>query len=222
MPTLSEWAGEYMTRVVYSGSYSKGTAIRGLTDVDLFVSLKATTPHTLADIYSNLYRFLKDRRFHVQKRDVAVKIRIADLDVDVVPGRRQQSTGQDHSLYSNRLQTWRQTNIDKHAAIVRASGRIQEICALKVWAVQHGVDIPSFLLELAVIRGLRGRLLGRTAMNVARALEFLSSDFLDARLVDPANTGNVVSDSLTTTEKRLIARAADESLRSANWEGIIW
>src|SRR6266496_913390 len=50
-PMLQAWAGEYLDKVQFSGSYSKGTAIIGGTDVDLLISLISDTPHSLSDIY---------------------------------------------------------------------------------------------------------------------------------------------------------------------------
>jgi tRNA nucleotidyltransferase (CCA-adding enzyme) len=44
--------------ITASGSYSKGTTNRGDTDLDLFISLFADTPDTLANVPKNLVNVL--------------------------------------------------------------------------------------------------------------------------------------------------------------------
>jgi tRNA nucleotidyltransferase (CCA-adding enzyme) len=53
---LRTWGGQYVIEISYSGSSAKGTAIRGLADVDLFISLSPQTSGTLADIYNSLLK----------------------------------------------------------------------------------------------------------------------------------------------------------------------
>lgn len=53
-PCVAAWAGPHLQRVQYSGSFAKGTTVRGGTDVDLFVSLKPSMGDPLRDLYNNL------------------------------------------------------------------------------------------------------------------------------------------------------------------------
>jgi hypothetical protein len=55
------WANQYFNALEYSGSYAKGTGVRGISDVDVFISLKSDTPGTLKEIYNNLYRFAEQQ-----------------------------------------------------------------------------------------------------------------------------------------------------------------
>jgi hypothetical protein len=43
-----------------------------------------------------------------------------------------------------------------------------------------------------------------------------------ARIEDPANTNNILSDDLTDAEKRAVAAAARASLSKQRWEEVIW
>ena len=63
-------------------------------------------------------------------------------------------------------------------------------------------------------RGLAG--------NMRRALEYVAEDFVRARVVDPANTNNVISDELRTEEKGAIAAAARKALGMSSWESVLW
>ena len=83
---------------------------------------------------------------------------------------------------------------------VRDSGLLDHILDLKIWRRRHALRFPSFYLELATLRALSASFL--------HLLRFLAGGFPDARLLDPANSNNVVSDLLTPEEKFRIAGAA--------------
>src|SRR5438093_7636166 len=57
-PILRHWAGPFILELRPSGSFAKQTAVRGGTDLDIFVSLRSTTPGALRDIYGHLVSFL--------------------------------------------------------------------------------------------------------------------------------------------------------------------
>jgi hypothetical protein len=58
--------------------------------------------------------------------------------------------------------------------------------------------------------------------NVRRVLRYLADDFTRARVVDPANSNNVISDDYGAEEKRVIAMAARKALGVRRVEQIIW
>jgi hypothetical protein len=93
---------------------------------------------------------------------------------------------------------------------------------MKVWRNLHNLEFPSFYLELSVINALKGCMPFRLASNIIRVLGYLSDDFVDARIEDPANSNNVVSDDLTREERLEVAKAAYSSLEERFWEQIIW
>lgn len=222
LPTLQSWAGSHLIDVEVSGSLAKGTSISGTTDIDLLVSLRHNTPHTVQGISDNLLAWLRDAGFTVSRRNVAVSIEGANgLKIDVVPARKQNAWTNDHWLWSHRTGGNRQTNVREHITYVTNSGRINEIRALKIWRKQHNLDFPSFLLEMSAITALRGRLQGSVSANFVQCLRYIQDELPNARLVDPANTNNVVSNDLSLTEKQTLSRAARVSL-GQNWNQVIW
>ena len=221
LPLLQEWAGRSLLGVTYSGSYAKGTAIRGGTDVDLFISLSPDTPGSLKDIYNALVRFLLGKSLAPRPQNVSVGLTFHSQQIDLVPGRRQSQTSTDHSLYRRKADTWTQTNVDKHVATVKNSGRLTEIMATKIWRQVQKLDFPSFYLELTVIDALSGHRGGQLAANVAAVLHYLRDRFAGARVVDPANTNNVISDDLTIIDKLKVAAQAKLSL-DGSWSHVIW
>jgi predicted nucleotidyltransferase len=216
MPVIQRWGGQQVLSVAPSGSFAKGTAVRSSTDIDLFVSLSSTTSETLAQIYDTLFNALTAAGLQPKRQNVSIGMRLGAYDVDVVPARRQCSNGGDHSLYNNRTSTWLQTNVKQHIALVGNSGRTNEIRLMKIWRNRYGLDFPSFYLELIVIRALHGLSQRNLSTNVVTVLEFLRDQLPTARVVDPANTNNIISDTVTVREKGSIAAAARAALQS-NW-----
>ncbi len=221
-PIIQQWAGQNLLGVTYSGSYAKGTAIRGGTDVDLFISLKHDTPENLRDIYIKLGTFLAGKGLPPRQQNVSVGITFSGVTVDLVPGKKQSGNTTDHSLYRRKANTWTQTNVATHTSLIQNSGRLAEIRALKIWRQLHGLEFPSFYLELTVLRALSGQPKGQLAANVLKVLQCLATTFETARVVDPANSANIISDDLTAAEKKRIAVQASNSLKKPYWTQIIW
>ena len=219
-PTLNEWAGLQLRAVSPSGSFAKGTANHSGTDIDLFISLKSDTTNSLKEIYTSLLNKMKGASYTPKQQNVSINIRVGNFDVDLVPAKHQGGNSEDHSLYRRRADTWTQTNVAKHIATVTNAGRTSEIRILKLWRNQKQLDFPSFYLELSAIAALSGAR-GTLSQNVWTALEYLRDRFANARVVDPANTNNIISDDLTTAEKTKIVAAATQALKATDWKQIV-
>jgi hypothetical protein len=221
-PIIKEWAAQYLVAFDYSGSIAKGTGVKGTTDVDFFISLHPTTPQPLGEIYENLCKFLVSKGYVVRKQNVSVGTTVNGLSVDLVPGKKQSAYSSDHSLYRRKANTWTQTNVATHIRTVSQSQRLDEIRAIKIWRKLHNLDFPSFYLEMTVINALSGKWTGQPSANVWEVFTYLSKSFVNAVVIDPANSNNRLSDDLTTSEKTLVANAASNALKAANWNQIIW
>lgn len=219
-PIIQQWAGAYLVNVSPSGSFAKGTANKSGTDIDLFISLSQDTPNTLKDIYNKLFSRMTENGFTPKRQNVSINVRVSGYDVDLVPARRQDASSQDHSLYRRRADTWTKTNVAKHIAYVSQSGRTQEVRVLKLWRNQKGIDFPSFYLELTAINALSNAR-GTLSENVLAVFRYLRDTFPAARVTDPANTNNLLSDDLTATERALVKAAAERALAATNWSQIV-
>jgi hypothetical protein len=212
LPILQQWAGNQLAGVAPSGSFAKGTANASGTDIDLFISLKSDTTNTLREIYDSLFERMRHHQFSPRRQNVSIGVKVGGFDVDLVPAKRQDLFGGDHSLFRNRTGTWTKTNVATHIELVSGSGRLDEIRILKLWRTQKGLDFPSFYLELAVIEALRTVYHGSLSANVRIVFEYLRDGFMKARIQDPANTNNILSDELTQEAKAAIRRAAIHAL----------
>lgn len=223
-PIVQSWAGNVYRGMKPSGSWAKGTANRSGTDIDLFISLDSTTSNTLKEIYDSLFERMKNEGYQPKRQNVSINVQVQTskgvFDVDLTPGRQQPGSATDHSIYVRKRGTWTKTNVEKHIETVRLGGRIRESRYLKLWRNRLGLDFPSFYLELTVINALYGKY-GTTARNVMTVFEYLRDSLPNARVVDPANTANILSDDLTAIEKTAVKNAAATAYKATDWNHIV-
>jgi tRNA nucleotidyltransferase (CCA-adding enzyme) len=84
---IRSWAGQQLNVLEYSGSYAKETGVRGISDVDVFISLKSDTPNTLKEIYNSLHGLAQQQGWSPRARDASVGVTINGTRGDLVPGR---------------------------------------------------------------------------------------------------------------------------------------
>ena len=116
-PLIQQWAGKYLLKVSYSGSTAKGTAISGITDLDLFISLSNDTPENLSEIYQKLATHFETKGYKIRRQNVSIGIPHNGVWMDLVPGRKHVGNTNDHSLYRSKAKTWTQTNVDTHIRV---------------------------------------------------------------------------------------------------------
>lgn len=219
---IRTWAGQQLNSLEYSGSYAKETGVRGISDVDVFISLKSDKQGTLIDIYNSLYALAREQRWSPRAQNVSVGVTVDGTRGDLIPGRVQPGYQNYHSLCLRKRDSWTQTNVSLHVQTVRDSGRLKEIRAVKIWRSLRSLDFPSLYLELFIIQELAGRSRTALAENVLYALSTIGTSLISTLILDPANTNNALSEDLTKQEKERVARLAEQSAREQYWEKIIW
>lgn len=220
--TLTNWAGQQLSTLKQSGSSAKGTALKGIADFDIFISLKSDTTETLKEIYNKLETAVKGAGWATRRQNVSIGITHSNLKIDLVPGKIQAGCQNYHSIYSSKKDTWMQTNVDLHITKVQNSNRVNEILLTKIWKHNHGLDFPSIYLELTVLDALYNKPVNKISNNLWAVLVYLRDNFVDSVVTDPANTNNKISDMLYKYEKEAIALQAKTSLEKKTWSEIIW
>lgn len=227
--TLQSWASTCFVNILDSGSRAKGTAISLASDVDFLVSLKSDCNENsggLQSIYEGLYTKLNNTYQNVSKQNVSVRINLSGLQVDVTPARKQKGLINDHWIYLSKTGSRQQTNIQKHITDISQSGRTNEIKIIKIWRELNHLDFPSIYLEYLIVKNiLQYKLNGNLASNSWYILNELAKDTsnpLFAKIVDPANSNNVLSELLTVGEKNKIIATAKNASRQQNWTSIVW
>jgi hypothetical protein len=203
-PSLKTWTHyRQIKSITLSGSRAKSTALRD-SDLDFFIALN--TPDPLPEIQRSLADHV-----HGQIRNVSVRIIQNNVSIDLVPS-------QNNTLWQSRHNTYLKTDVLKQIAHIRESAYLNEIRALKIWRRRNALRFPSFLLELAAIQASRSP---QISQSFLASLDYLATTFPTARIVDPANPANIVSDLLTPLEKHRISQAASISLTAKLWPEII-
>lgn len=219
--SINTWSNGHLYGVYPSGSIAKNTAISESSDVDILISLKNTATVSLKDIYETLFTRLTTDGYAPRRQNVSLGITLSGWKIDVVPGRKQSLLNNDHTLWSHKQQTWRETNIHQHIQYVLNSNRISEIKLLKIWKKLHNLEFPSFPLEITVINALSGRSTTTPAANFVTVLQYLRDSFPTARIIDPTKPSNILSDDLTLLEKTNLSTAARNSL-TGQWNQVLW
>jgi len=215
--------------ILDSGSRAKGTAISLASDVDYLVSLTSNCNEGnggLQAIYNSLHSVLIKNYKNVRKQNVSFRINLDGLEVDVAPGRKHPGNTADHSLYVSKKDTWQKTNINRHIKDISASGRFKEIRLLKIWREKNSLDFPSIYLEYLVVTNLLYNkskdesFLESNILTCFKELAKPTSNPLDTRITDPANSSNILSELLTESEKNNIKVAAQKAVDEPFWSGV--
>lgn len=174
-----------------------------------------------------MHTYLNANYRPVRKQNVSFRIKIGTLEVDITPARKHSGNTNDHWIYVSKQDTWRQTNIQKHISDISNSGRQNEIKLLKIWRELNKLDFPSIYLEYMTINILSGK--SKDATKLADNFWFViqqlgkdTSNPLNSRIVDPANSTNILSNLLNATEKKEIITKAKTAAGQKNWNDIVW
>ena len=219
---IRKWNNQYIIEIIPSGSFSKGTVIKSsAVDIDLLISLKNQTPFNLKEIYESLYEYLC-HSYYPRKQNVSIRIVFNGIKVDLVPAQRQPNVSYPHSIYVSKFDTWTKTNIHKHISMIKKSPHKNIIILLKIWCHLHKLDFPSFLLELTVLEALGKKPIFEIEKKFLTVLKYIIEEFYSVKIYDPANTNNIISDTITDNQKMQVIQMARLSYATDCWEKIVW
>lgn len=223
-PILKEWSRGCDEEIFIAGSSAKGTAIKGKSDLDIFISIKHSCIDTPKILFNNLFSWLQFKGFNnIRKQNVSIGIKAYGCDIDIVPAKLQPGYTNYHWLYKSKIDSIQQTNVKAQISHIKNSGRTAFIKLTKIWRDCWSLDFPSVNLELSVIEALKYK-----AHNISYSdgflsvLDYLKNDFSTARLVDPFNSNNIISEDMTNAEKISIQEKAKECRSYTYWRDIIW
>ena len=210
-------------RFYYGGSFGKRTMIRESFDLDLVVYFPQTNQFTVRAFYEGVEKRLKERGYVTHRHNVAIRLPYDDgFHIDVVPGRSMDNDYKYANLYSSEQETTKQTSIKIHIEHIRNGGHQEIIKLMKLWRLRHGVAIGSFVLEIAIGQALYNCRATSLEERMLRVIEYLRDSFPSARLVDPANSNNVVSEDVSRADKEAVRNAARKSRAQTSWSAIVW
>lgn len=229
-----KFGDKIVSRAINSGSYAKHTAINTKFDIDICQPFKYKGFDTLEEMADAVYDYFNteyEDEDLVSHKTVRQRVSIGltfsldgvEIQMDVVPGR--ELLENDYSA-TNRLNlyvrpkgldsaTSTQTNIQKHVDLIKGKSDERSIIRLlKSWKVNNNKNVKSFLLELITIRvfdkahEIPTDLWGKLEL----VMEYIRDNITTIRLEDPANSNNIVSDTMTDFDKALLASDMDSIL----------
>jgi len=209
-------------RVYYAGSFGKETMIQEQYDLDLVVYWASDCGFTLKAIRNGVGNVLRKHWKVVIPKTVAWELPFQrGFHIDVVPGRALDNSFKYANLYRSDTNGSLQTSIKVHIDKVRNSGRRDAIRLIKLWRKRKSVPLTkSLALELLTIDGCSGQPTNDLAKQVWATFEYLRDNILTVRLADPANTNNINSDQISSSDKQAIKQAAQAALASKTWEEV--
>lgn len=205
-------------KTYYGGSYKKNTMIKASYDLDVVLYWPEAFQYSLESIYKGIGSVLQKKWTYVKAKRVGWELPFeGDFHIDVVPG-KESSTKKDFAyLYNSKTGGSFQTSIKVHVDHVRNSGRTDAIRLMKLWKKRKDVPIKTFILEMMVIDGCKGKRRDNLESQLDAALHYIKDKITTTRIVDPANTNNIVSETLTKEEKNRIRKLADQATKYETW-----
>ncbi|GAB5566135.1 MAG: hypothetical protein Wins2KO_31980 [Winogradskyella sp.] len=221
---VEKFKDQIVTRAINSGSYAKHDAINIKFDLDVCQPFKRNSFDTLEKMADAVFDFFNEEfedddlvKYKTRKQRVSTGITFVidgdEIQMDIVPGRE---LNVDDYVETNRLNLYvrpkllqpastTQTNIQTHIDLVKGKNAERSIIRLlKIWKTnKNNSRVKSFFVELITIKAFEKCKNVPTGLweQLEMVLEFIRENAKTIRLEDPANTNNVVSDTMTDTEK---------------------
>ncbi len=207
--------------IKYAGSREKGTMISEYYDLDVVCYFPSSDARTLKEIRESVASHLaKEYRLHHKASaerilDLKSASTPANYHIDVVPGRFIEGSKDVflHVAYGDKERM--QTNLKTHITYIRDSGCVDIIRLIKLWACRNTIQIKSFILEIFIVRVLEGsKNKSKLKESIIEVFEAFKNNFETMKLVDPANSNNVVSTIMSDIEKATVKLFAEQMLNN--------
>jgi len=215
---LREAFGEDPT-IRYAGSKAKGTMDAESYDLDIVCYFPNDCGKTIKEIYNETKKVLGEH-FTIEPKTSAIRIKSlnggdspVDYHIDVVPGRFIADSKDVYLHLASAEGEYIQTNLKTHIDHIKNSGQQDVIRLMKLWRVRNRLTFRTFVLELLVVHALKGTKATGNAEKVQKVLTFIRDEMPKVRLEDPANSANVVTELMTSSEKTLASTLAGEAIR---------
>lgn len=227
------FSGMLLGRPKYQGSIPQGTALSGISDLDIILKFKKTSFETLEDMYYSTLDYFKDQfndkslvEVRPQRRSIGLIFDISgeQVCIDIVPAKRTnfEKGGNEYNLYENasgwfgkptrvKMNPYKQANFGTNSA-----AKANIISLMKVLKVSEGMPLKSvFIKELTknAFKKYKGKIPKQMDKQLILTMEYIRDNIEYTRVTSPDNTNNILSDSLSRNEKRKVADSLDYIIR---------
>lgn len=208
------------------GSIVRGTPING-SDADIEVRFNKSSG-TIAQVNENIENYLLNeyddsRLINVrrQKHSVGLTYELysKELKIDVVTNREIENGKGDTFIKSKRLSIFDDSNLIRTNSSVqfkalRLTNKQQKIIQLlKKWKKHSAIKCPSILLELIVVKVFKEEKIPYgLEKGFFTVVKYLANNITSVNIIDPSNSKNIISNSLSHSEKEEIRKQCFEML----------
>lgn len=193
-----------------SGSSKKGIAIN-TSDVDVQVKFNRNT-ESIKNIRGLLESYLNESFYDrnlikVRSQNYSIgliyDIKGEEKRIDIVPMREVGNGKGDTYLYSIKNDSIKKTNTKKQLEKLKLSEKQKHIIKLlKGWKVDNNLKFPSVFLEHIVNRAFKEKVVPyRIDKALFFLIEYIANNITQIKIVDPANTNNIISEVLSYNDK---------------------
>ncbi|MFQ5980215.1 MAG: nucleotidyltransferase [Candidatus Heimdallarchaeota archaeon] len=205
----------------YAGSYAKHTMIKASYDLDIVAYWPQHAKYSLKEISDSVKDQLQKHWDHVNEKTVAWELPFeGNFHIDVVPGRALDSNNHYANLYRKDNGQPLKTSIKVHIDTVRNSDRRDALRLVKLWKVRNNLPFMTFILEQMVIEGCKGATKKELEPQLNKAFRYIYEKIGHARILDPANSNNILSNEMTTGQKNAVKTAAKKVLDAKRWSDV--
>lgn len=210
-------------RFYYAGSFGKKTMIREAFDLDIVIYWPHDCGYSLKDISDAVGGVLRNSWKVVNAKTVSWELPFdGGFHIDIVPGRAIDGTFKHANLYRRDKGSSLQTSLKVHIDTVRDSGRRDVVRLIKLWRTKRSVPFKkSLALELMTINGCKGTRTDDVEKQLLAALTHVRDNIMTVRIVDPANTNNILSEEISSTDRASIRAAADAAIKAQLWSQVL-
>ncbi len=202
-----------------NGSITKDTSIYG-SDIDIQIPFKRdfgsieNVYYTVSDFIFDEFQDTKLVGIREQKHSIGLEFNIGNeiKRIDVIPLRQIDNNSGDTYLYVNNTgffekPTYKKTNYLKQLKKMQFSTNEKKIIRLlKVWKVENNLKLKSIHIEFLVKKAFEKKPIPYGIEKcLLETINFLAENIMLVKIIDPANTNNIISNSLTFKEKESIS-----------------
>jgi hypothetical protein len=209
--------------IKYAGSHAKGTMIRDSYDLDIVCYFPFTDTRSLKEIREAVSTHL-GKKYIMEDKTSAERITNLrsvsapqDYHIDVVPGRFIEGSNDVFLHLADGEKERMQTNLKTHISHISNSGCVPVIRLVKIWAYRNNIHIKTFVLEIFVVDALTGfKNKDNLQESFIKVMEAFKDQFENIQLIDPANTNNIVSRAIGSSDKLMASDYGENVFNQIN------
>ncbi|WP_422858627.1 hypothetical protein ACOKFD_14865 [Flagellimonas sp. S174] len=220
---------DLLGRASYQGSVEQGTALSGLSDLDILVKFKKTSFHNEREMFDAIHDFFKyefkdDDLLKVREQKVSIGLTF-NIDgyretIDIVPALRTDFIRgkNDYNLFKNPKLVDGSKKIKMNPYKQRDFGNYEEhkkdvIGLIKVLRAKEELPLKSFLIKELTKKAFdRGNIPRGLNDKLIMTLKYIRDNIKTIKLKSPDNPWVSLSDTITAQEKERIYKALDKVL----------